>query len=188
MRKGEKLAENGVEALSFHEDSSDSNFFMGIVSAAMKKSVSYNIKLVVKKNGEILNSHCECPSGIGPHGSCKHLTATLIVLANFVKDGTLKVIKSCTEKLQTFQKPSKLHHGSPIKAENIGKGLSADDSDPRPKRFRNRPCYQDDVKNLTVNFTLRTGLDIAMRYTFPKANMSYAVLDHDYLQLPFTQY
>lgn len=189
VKKGDKLAENGVEALSFFENSSDSIFFfMGIVSAAMKKSVSYNVKLVVSKTGEVLNSHCECPSGIGPHGSCKHLTATLIVLATFVKDGELRVVKSCTETLQTFQKPTKLHQGSPIKAENIGKGLSLDDSDPRPKCFRNRPCYQDDVRNLTVNFALRSGLDVAMRYTFPKANLSSAILDHDYLSLPFTQY
>jgi len=188
VRKGEKLAEDGVEALSFFNGTSDTAFFMGIVSAAMKKSVKYNIKFVISKNGEIENSHCECPAGIGPHGTCKHLTAALLVLVRFVKTGELRVVKSCTETLQNFQTPKKLHQGSPVKAEKIGKGLSLDDVDPRPECFRNRASYQDDVRNLTVNFAFRSGLDIAMRHTFSKANLSLAILDHDYLPLPFTRY
>lgn len=179
--------ESGVEALSYFGDSMDIFYFMGLVSAAMKKSVSYNIKLVVNKKGEILNSHCDCPAGFGPHGTCKHITATLLVLSCFVRKGELKILKSCTETLQTFQKPKKLHHGSPVKADYIGKKLPKLD-DPRPKRFRNLPNFQDEVRNRTVNFVYQSGLDISMRYTFSKANLSLAALDHDYLQKPYTEY
>jgi len=187
IKKGRQLMESGVEALSYFGDSIDIFYFMGLVSAAMKKSVSYNIKLVVNKKGEILNSHCDCPAGFGPHGTCKHITATLLVLSCFVTKGELKILKSCTETLQTFQKPKKLHHGSPVKADEIGKKLPKLD-DPRPKRFRNLPNFQDEVRNRTVNFVYQSGLDISMRYTFSKANLSLAALDHDYLQKPFTEY
>ena len=161
---------------------------MGIVNAAMKKSVSYNIKLVIEENGEVQNSHCECPAGVGPHGTCKHLTAVLLVLSIFVQSGDLKVLKSCTETLQSFQRPRKIHSGSPVKAENIGSGLSALDDDPRPHIFRNRPSFQDEVRNKTVNFVFQSGLDITMRYTFQKADINIAVNDHDYLEKPFTDY
>jgi len=90
--------------------------------------------------------------------------------------------------LQTFQKPRKLHHGSPVKAENIGKGLTKLDDDPRPKIFRNRPSFKDDVKNKTINFVHQSGFDISMRYAFSKANLCAAVQDHDYLSRPFTEF
>jgi len=145
--------------------------------------------MVVSKIGEIINSHCECPAGFGPHGTCKHLTAVALVLSDFVKNGNLNVLKTCTETLQTFQKPRKLHLGSPIKAQSFGKkNFDQRNSDPRPKVLRNRACYQDDVRNLTVNFVHSSGLDIAMRYTFGKADLRSATNDHDYLKRPFTQY
>jgi len=162
---------------------------MGIVSAAMKKSVSYNVKVVVEKIGEITSTSCDCPAGLGPHGTCKHLTATILVLSDFVQKGDLKVVKSCTQTLQTFQKPTKLHCGSPIKAENLGKRpFEGQDEDPRPKHLRNRPSFIDEVRSKTVNFVYQAGLDLAMRYTFPKANLSTAVSDHDYLKRPYTEY
>ena len=144
--------------------------------------------MIVSVNGEIINTHCECPAGLGPHGTCKHLTAVLLVLSIFVKDGILHISKSCTETLQTFQKPRKLHHGSPLKAENIGKGLTKLDDDPWPQIFCNRPSFQDAVKNKTINFVHQSGLDISMRYAFSKANLGAAVQDHSYLSQPFTEF
>ena len=188
MKKGELMAESSVEAVSLFQDTQKICFFSGIVNAAMKKNVAYNIKVSVNENGEIRNSHCECPAGLGPHGTCKHITAVLLVLSVFVKDGELNVSKSCTETLQTFQRPKKIHKGSPVKAENLGKGLKSFEDDPRPVAFRNRQSFQDDIRNKTVNFVFQSGLDLAMRYTFSKANIAAAAEDHSYLKRPFTEY
>ena len=86
----------------------------------MKKNVSYNVKLVVDNSSTIIkNCHCECPSGKGPHSSCKHVVACLIVLSKFVSSGLLHVAKTCTETLQTFNAPKKRHTGAAQTVEEI---------------------------------------------------------------------
>lgn len=114
------MMKNAVCAISFFQSETRRGFFMGIVNAAMKKNVSYNIKLLVESHGEVQNSLCDCPAGDGPHATCKHVVATLLVISHFVKSGELYITKSCTETLQTFQRPRVLHSGSPVKAENLG--------------------------------------------------------------------
>ena len=66
--------------------------------------------------------------------------------------------------------------------------LDEGDTDPCPQCFCNRPSFADDVRNKTVNFVFNSGLDLAIQYTFSKANLSTAVIDHDYLKCPFTEY
>ncbi len=61
------------------------------------------------QNGDIINSHCECPSGKGPHGTCKHVAAMIRLLITFVAEGTTNVAKSCTEKLQSHHQPTKIY-------------------------------------------------------------------------------
>lgn len=39
------------------------------------------------KRGEIVNSHCECPAGKGPHGSCKHVAAVSFILSLLKEEG-----------------------------------------------------------------------------------------------------
>jgi hypothetical protein len=114
-------------ALSFlHPSGQDAIFFSGIVGAEMKKQVTYNVKLVVGVNGEVKNSHCECPAGQGPHATCKHITCILIILHKFVESGELRVAKSCTETLQSFKKPRRMHDGGPIQADKLGPGIIYD--------------------------------------------------------------
>jgi hypothetical protein len=98
-------------------------FFSGIVAAAMKKHVVYNVKFVLQSTGEIQNSNCECPAGKGCHATCKHIVCVTRVLAHFCATGELKVAGSCTDQLQTFKAPTRAHVGSPRKAEQIGKGV-----------------------------------------------------------------
>jgi hypothetical protein len=86
----------------------------------MKKTVSYNVKLIVESSSPFIkNCHCECPSGKGPHSSCKHVVACLIVLFKFVSSGFLLVSKTCTETLQTFNAPKKRHIGAAQTVEEI---------------------------------------------------------------------
>ena len=80
----------------------------------MKKKVSYNFKLRLDTDGNVVNSHCECPAGKGPHGTCKHAAAVLLMLAAFAADKKLLVSRSCTEQLQTFHKPKRLHDGTKL--------------------------------------------------------------------------
>ena len=63
-----------------------------------------------------------------------------------------------------------------------------EDDDPRPHKYRKRPSYQDEVNNKTVNFTYKSGIDITWRYTFRKADLRAAMMDHDYLPKPFGFY
>lgn len=77
-----------------------------------KLKVTYNFKLKFDKNsGDILNSHCECPAGRGPHGTCKHLAAVAIVLLSCSEGKGLRIQRSCTENLQTFHKPKHSYSG-----------------------------------------------------------------------------
>jgi uncharacterized Zn finger protein len=66
----------------------------------------------VDKLGAIVNTHCECPAGIGPHGTCKHLAAVYLALIQLVQEKQLSGMnEGCTDKLQTFHKPPKKYGG-----------------------------------------------------------------------------
>lgn len=74
--------------------------------------VTYNYKIKLEKSsGDPMNSHCECPSGKGPHGTCKHVAAVMLMLQEFVNTGDIEVEKSCTDSLQMFHKPRCLYSG-----------------------------------------------------------------------------
>ena len=63
-------------------------------------------------------------------------------------------------------------------------GLSKLDIDPRHPYFRHRPSQQDDYINKTINYTWKSGSDIAFRYSYGSANIQAASQDHDYLEKP----
>lgn len=73
--------------------------------------VTYNSKLVIDINGDIVSSTCECAVGAGSHATCKHIAAMAVVLVNFTADGSYAVPGSCTDNLQLFHKPAKVHSG-----------------------------------------------------------------------------
>ena len=77
----------------------------------LQVTYTYRLKLE-KESGDPINSECECPAGKGPHGTCKHLAAVLFVMLEFSNDGVLKVRKSCTENLQTFNRPTSFFTGT----------------------------------------------------------------------------
>ncbi|TRY78175.1 hypothetical protein TCAL_16683 [Tigriopus californicus] len=82
LKRGKKM-DDSVEALSFLK-TPELVFFTGIVSAEMKKHVSYNIKITVdQSSGEVQNSACECPAGKGPSATCKHIVCVLLLLVKF---------------------------------------------------------------------------------------------------------
>lgn len=187
----EEEMEDSVQALSMFKSPAEIApvcFFIGLVNASMKKNTAYNLKFVVgAETGEIKTSNCECPAGIGPHGTCKHIVSSLLLLSDFKRSGVLKVLKSCTETLQTFHKPRQYHKGSPKKAADF-KGIRPVD-DPRPSHLRNLPGYNDFVNNQAINFVYQSKLDIGLRYRGLPADLQTAANhDHNYLQKPFVQY
>ncbi|XP_014678575.1 PREDICTED: uncharacterized protein LOC106818373, partial [Priapulus caudatus] len=155
----------------------------------MRKKISYSYKICLNgRNGEVQNSQCECPAGKGPNATCKHIESVLLMIQKFVETGQLDVERSCTEGLQTFHKPRKAHTGSPVKAEDISSKVSCMQDDPRPEHFRHMSGYNDYVRNAVINYCAESLLDMTMRYLYPKVSLQAAVLDHDYLMLPFTEY
>jgi len=110
----------------------------------MKKKLSYAVKIVLEQSGEVRNSHCECPGGMGPHATCKHIVSVILVLVHFISTKEIVISKSCTETLQSFHQPKRLKLSSPVKAEKLGENLTDADDDPRPLCLRNRPQYNDE--------------------------------------------
>jgi hypothetical protein len=47
MKKGERMAKEAVEAMSVYHDQGGRIFFTGIVTAEMRKSISYSLKFVL---------------------------------------------------------------------------------------------------------------------------------------------
>ena len=208
IERGEKmLKSNNVLALSlFHEQPSPSTssdddegsssvlYVSGIVEAEMKSKTTYSMKMAMDgETGEVLQAHCECPAGRGPTGTCKHIVAGLLALVKFAQEGTLQVQLSCTETLQTFKKPTKSHHGSPVLAENLPRRKSVKtfdwEHDPRPMKYQklSDTMILDHIYNATTNFCSNSGLDISFRYAYKKADLAAAELDHDYLKKPLVQ-
>ena len=75
--------------------------------------MTYNYKIKIKcLTGEPLNRHCECPAGKGPHGTCKHIVAVLIMLMHFINTGDVQVEKCCTDNLPIFHKPKAYYNGT----------------------------------------------------------------------------
>jgi len=187
-KKGKLVAESSVAALSWHQEDRFT-FLSGSVNASMKKSISYAVRIVIEETGEVQNSHCECPGGVGPHGTCKHIVAVLLVCLSFKITGQLKVAKSCTETLQNFHRPKRSHAGSPVRCEKLGKKISEElDDDPRPVYMRNRPEYSDQVMMKVINFSYHSGIDVPFRYLGERADMAAAALDHDYFNRDFRTY
>ena len=191
--------EANVDALSYYQDK-DQFFFSGIVSAEMRNK-AYIIRIRVEAaSGNILNSECDCPAGEGPTATCKHIVAMLLILVNFITTGTLVIAGSCTDQLQTFKRPKKPHTGGAVPASKLGKGAtssSEEDDDPRPRKYRNRQSYNDDLYNATVNYAATSGVDVSWRYHFrggedkrsvAHPHLKFAQLDHDYLPKPFCTY
>ena len=52
-----------------------------------------------------LFAECDCPTGLRPLGSCKHIGALSYAMADFCKVRSLPEYKTCTEKLQKWNKP-----------------------------------------------------------------------------------
>lgn len=186
MKNGSRMLDDCVEAMSLYSNET-TIFFIGVVSAEMRTKLSYSVKFMLSKlSGEPLQSSCECPVGQGPNATCKHVVALLLVLACYFEGGDLKIKVSCTETLQSFHKPKKQHQGGLVECESLGQGIGPFDVDPRQDCDK-KNCHfiTSRIQMATVAYCLTSGEDLAMRYTFGRADIQAAALDHDYLEENF---
>lgn len=165
-------------------------FLKGSCAAEMKKSVCYCVDVVVDKEGVIEECQCECAVGTGPTAHCKHVQCLLYGLTLFGKSGQFVTHRTCTQKLQTFNK-CKTYKGSPLKAENLdirsqGQGRELKrmlDFDPRPPKYVKMDSYQSFFNNLCINYQSTSKLTtMPVLQCQPPANMYGLTNDHDYLE------
>ena len=164
-------------------------YLRGRCSAEMKKSVVYQVDLLLSEAGVISETQCECGAGMGPSAHCKHVTCVLLALVDFTDTKSICVQETCTERLQTFHKVKKFK-GSPQKAQQVrlkeipsntsNSIFNKTDFDPRPLKFRNQPSYPAYLRNTCVNFQSPTSMPILQ--TVPPANMKALCMDHDYMK------
>ena len=124
-----------------------------------------------------------CAAGMGPSAQCKHVVAVMLAIVDFVNGKPLLCELTCTDRLQTFHRPTRQHRGSPVKAQDLNVHGNEMDIlfDPRPEQYKKLLWYPDFVKNICINFASSTGNQLPMLQTVKPANMYAVSLDHDYL-------
>jgi hypothetical protein len=155
--------------------------------AEMKKSVVYNVDVIVDSNAVVCECQCECAAGMGPEGHCKHVCAVLYGLYLFSQTKEIIVQETCTEQLQAFHR-SKRFKGSPLKssAMNLRTQSSASSVftkatfDPRPHNLRNSSSYPAYFQSTCLNFS-HCSPRMPILQLIPPANLQAVASDHDYL-------
>ena len=72
----------------------------------MRKDRIYKIAQTLNSQTlDIVYATCGCPAGKGPSGSCKHISALCFAFAEFCKCGAIPGFLTCTNKLQSWNKP-----------------------------------------------------------------------------------
>ena len=76
---------------------------------SMRKDRIYSVTiLILESTARVVKAYCACPAGLS--GCCNHLTATLYCLEDYTRSGLQDdERKGCTERLQTWNQPRKLH-------------------------------------------------------------------------------
>lgn len=173
-----------ISARSVLQD--DRAFVRARCFAEMKKSVAYNVDVILCQRGVVLEAQCECGAGLGPNAHCKHVMCILYGLMEFSKVGSLMVHETCTERLQTFNK-CKRYKGSPLKIKDVklrkthckGRSISAmAEFDPRPQQLRNTVAYRSFFRNHCIGQSCAKSMPITQ--LFPPANLYALNNDHDY--------
>ncbi|XP_045449980.1 uncharacterized protein LOC123658665 [Melitaea cinxia] len=126
-------------------------YVRGQCKASMKK-VAYVVDVKLSKDGVIEECHCDCAAGSGTQASCKHVSVLLFGIHEMVHKKSIKLHQSCTEKLMTFNRPSKVFYNSPIAAHNLpSKRLKSCNFKPLNESdvMENYPHY---VRNLVIGY------------------------------------
>ena len=100
--------------------SADYLYVKAICLPQMRKDKDYKVHMALRTDGyDIAHAQCECPAGIGPHGSCKHIAALSYTLADFCRRGELPEFLTCTDQLQQWNRP-RGRRVEPIPVDQLG--------------------------------------------------------------------
>lgn len=104
----------------------DGNTFLnGRCKSATKKKVHYFVNIKIGQHNMIENTNCECTIGIGSTAHCKHVLAILWAIEHLYRERKIIFHKTCMQNLQSFNQPSELFCGSPIKADDMQEQFSS---------------------------------------------------------------
>lgn len=194
-RKGYNMMKSNF-LLALTESKNDEYvFYRAQVNSEMTKALTYFVKLVLVLDGSIAEASCECIAGKGNGAVCKHVAVVCYALLHLKEQGKLCIKNTCTDKKQTWHMPKKARLDiSPKKAENLNYGVSEYNVrkkqisnlcyDPRPERYKNMPSYNDNVKNLVINYSSRQKRSSAISGGFSAASVTGINNDHNYLSYP----
>ena len=161
----------------------DIYYLKSVCRAEMAKNTSYKIDLSFDTDRQVRESQCECAAGMGPYSHCKHVCTLLYAMTQFSVGHSLKVEKTCTERLQTFHH-AKRYRGSPFKSKDLQMNganfVCESDLDPRPVALRNMSCYVDHFRNVCLTTPRVSKLPIFQ--AFKPANVMALAHDHDYFK------
>lgn len=154
--------------------------------AKMRRTTTYDMDLSLDKHGNILETQCECAAGMGPYAHCKHIRAAFLPLLDYVSGKSMKLELTCTETVQSFHRPRRLHNGSPVKAEHLEMSINNNNIifNPIPQTYRvDSKTTHTRVSNATINFAASSTVNPALMHITTPANMHAFDNDHDYCTL-----
>ena len=110
----------------------------------MRKDRVYKLNLALSSPSfDIMYASCGCPAGMGPTGSCKHISALCYAFSDFCKSGSMPTFLTCTDQLQSWNKPrGRKVEPIPVdmlcsrRSELTNKSKKTVVFDPRPQQFR----------------------------------------------------
>lgn len=142
------------------------------------KQVTYLVNVKLSQEGNIEQCNCECAAGSGIQAHCKHVHVLLLAVEDMVRTKTIILHQVPTQRLMSFNKPSKIYYKSPIQAQNIptiNKRKRIINYDPlSPEDII--PNYNDYVRNLAINYGAST---MPILQTFEPANPYGVEWDHN---------
>nr|XP_037872965.1 uncharacterized protein LOC119629810 [Bombyx mori] len=92
------------------------------------RNLQYEVNIKLHKDGNPVESHCECPAGSAVNAVCKHVAVLLLGIENMVHEKFILLHEVCTQKLQQFHIPNKFYTGTPVHAEKMSKKKKGNDS------------------------------------------------------------
>jgi len=172
-------------------------FYQSQLNSAFTKRLTYFSKIIVTKEGEIVEGSCECVAGAGTEATCKHIAVTCFAVMRYNDRGVWPIRKSCTENPQKWHVPKKQKvSASPKRAQQLSyhvpvcevtkKRTGTMTYDPRPMQYRNVPSFSDSVRNSVINNRSSSeGKRLwGILGLYGPACVNSLARDHDYLQKP----
>lgn len=86
-------------------------YIRGECRAQMRKRTVYTFTIVANEVGNVRECECECPAGVGPNASCKHILAGFYALDSFSTSKSLITAETTTQLLQSFHRPRHTYFG-----------------------------------------------------------------------------